>query len=252
MWWVFFRCVKILLGSVIIGLIIQQDASAWSMKAQPRHQLSEVRSTNTLSCPGTFSTITLRGSSGQVEACVMGDNTKIASYYSSNGNVLYGVSFPHESTYYPLDVCRDIWGCVYSEEKDTFVGLSMGDDLLKSGVIYRNFVQHLKKTVVNDATYFSISDASRPYLIVDFEDKILNVESVTVSHNGEWVLVELKGYGVLRIEVQTLQVRRITTKSVAYVSPNDRRAEMAITDDGNTVATMGLGRSIMLYNTNDS
>ena len=244
--WVFIECAKILLLSVAFGVIAQNNVQAWSMERQPEYTVTEAKSDNALPCTGIFSTVILQNEQ-QVEACVMGVNTKVASYYSSDGEVGYAISFPFDSTYYPLDVCIGIWGCVYSQENDTFIGLFRQDQSLKKAIIYSNFVQHLNKFTLNGFTQFFPSESSKTFSVADIEEVILSAESVAVSKNGKWGLVEVRDYGVLRVNIETSEVRRVSAPGIIYGSSSNPRVEMAISDDGKTVVTMGLGKGAVLY-----
>ena len=240
--WVIFKCASVAVIAVGLGLAFTTPASAWSPGASPEFKISNVKINHPNPCPGNYSTIEVNGE-GSVSACVMGQNTRVASYFPSYGGIAYAISFPFENTFYVLDACSGVFGCVYSEQSDTFIG-PIG--------LYKQFVKNLKKLTFGSAVFYSPSENSADLSVKEFAGKTYSPETYAISQNGQWALVELKTYGILRINTQTLEVRRISAPGVSYGYGTDPRIEMAISNDGIGVAIVGLRMGIRVIVASDT
>jgi lysophospholipase L1-like esterase len=239
--WAFLKCVKIILGGMVFGLISCTSAHAWSLNAPPSFQVSNVKVFQSNPCSGNFEFIAVSGE-GSINACVMGNNTRVASYFPAQGGVAYAVSFPFDDAFYRLDICGE-WGCVYSEENDTFLGLSYG---------YKHFVENLKKSVQNGIIHYSPNENTQVFSFTRFGNLSLSGQAVALSHNGKWALVEIKSYGIFRINTQTQEMRRIIAPGFNYGYGYDPRVEMAISNDGKTAAIMGLRMGVWIVVVDDT
>ena len=242
MWWVIFKYASLTVVSILFGLVFATNANAWSPNVSPDSKYSDVKAYHSSPCPGNFGTIAVSGE-GSIQACIMGQTTKVASYYPTQGGVGYAISFPFESTFYRLDVCQGIWGCVYADENDTLAGVTG---------VYKQFVANLSKSVQAGVIHYSPTEASPIFSVGQFAGRSFSPETVATSQNGKWVLAELKSYGFLRINVQTSEVRRIIAPGNDYGYGRDPRVEMAITNDGSTVAIVGLRMGLQLISVDDT
>jgi lysophospholipase L1-like esterase len=230
MWWAIFKCVQVIIGSIVVGFIVSTTVTAWSPEKAPDHRLSDVKVYHSYPCPGKYTAISVAGE-GSIQACVMGESTQVASYFSASGSTNYAISFPLENTFYRLDVCRGIWGCVYAEQNDTFAGIP---------VVYKNFAKHLKKTVEEGVVRYIPNDTAQHFSLNELGKKPLTIPTVATSVNGKWILVEIKGYGIFRVNVESLEMRRVIAPGVEYGYGSDPRMELAISNDGKTIAVVGL------------
>jgi len=238
MWWVVFRYVRMVVVSFLLAFVFSTSVGAWSRDVSPDFIDSDVKVYHSNPCPGNFGTINVSGE-GSAQACIMGQGTRVASYFAAQGGIGYAISFPFESNFYRLDVCQEVWGCVFGEPNDTFVGV-MG--------IYKNFTANLRKSVQSGVVHYSPKENSSIFSVSQFGDRVFTPQSVAVSQNGKWVLVELRTYGFLRINVETSEVRRIIAPGPVYGYGYDPLVEMAITNDGSTVAVAGfrMGLSVVV------
>ena len=240
--WVIFKCVRVLVAAIGLGLFFAANTSAWAPGVSPEFTSSNVKVSDPYPCPGSYGTVDVSGE-GLASACIMGINTRVASYFPSYGGIAYAVSFPFENTFYPLDVCSGVFGCVYAEQSDTFVG---------SSGVYKQFAKNLKRLTFGDAVFYSPNVNSTVLSVKEFAGKTYSPETYAISQNGKWALVELKTYGILRINVQTSEVRRISAPGVSYGYGSDPRIEMAISNDGTGVATVGLRMGVRLIVVNET
>jgi len=242
MWWVIFRYVKIILVSTGLALIFSVSVNAWSTDSSPDYQDSDIKVLQAYPCPGNFGTITVNGN--QISnACIMGSNTKVAWYIPLNGPVTYAVSFPLGNNFYKVDVCQGVVGCVYAEQTDTFIGFTG---------IRQNFVANLKMVNENGTIHYTPKENLTPFSVSQFGGQAFIPQTLATSQNGKWALIELREYGILRINTKTLEVRRISAPGVNYGYGNDPRIEMAISNDGTMVAMVGTRTSIMLIKVDET
>lgn len=237
--WAFLKCVGL---TVLGGVIFTTQVSAWSPNTAPHFQTSEVKIFNQRPCPEVFKDISVSGE-GSISACVMGNSTRIASYFSAQGLAAYAISFPLSDTFYRLDVCSGVWGCVYAEQGDTLVGLSNG---------YNHFAAHLVKTIQNGVIHYSPGDTAESFSFGRFGAVVLSVQSVAISHNGAWAVFEAKDYGIFRIDTKTFEVRRFSAPGFTYGYGYDPRVEMVVSNDGKIVGIVGLNMGLNLVAIDDT
>ena len=230
MWWNVLKYLGIIGASFLCGLIFTTSVNAWSPNVSPDFKQSDVKVYHSRPCPGNFGTIAVSGE-GSIVACIMGENTQVASYFPANGGVAYAVSFPFENTFYRLDVCQGVWGCVYAEQSDTFVGVTG---------IYKHLVAHLSRSIQDGVIHYSLNDNLFVFPLSQFSGRSFIPQTFAASQNGKWALVELKSYGFLRVNIQTLEVRRIIAPGIDYGYGSDPRIEMTISNDGSLVVVVGL------------
>ncbi|MDB5180381.1 MAG: exported protein of unknown function [Candidatus Saccharibacteria bacterium] len=242
MWWAIFKYAKVLFVAVLAVLLFTTSVQAWSVHTTPEYRLSEVKENNPQPCSGMYGDIRLNNG-GSVQACIMGTATQVASYFPAQGGVAYAIRFPFTTNFYHLDVCQGVWGCVYSEEADVLAGIPGG---------YTQFVKSLEKKVINGVVRYVPKDVSRYFSISQFGGKQFLPQSVAVSANGKWLLVEMRDYGIFRINVQTLENRRVMAPGYAYGYGYDPRLEMAISNNGATIAVMGTRAALRVIAINDT
>jgi lysophospholipase L1-like esterase len=241
MLWVFFSLFKIVVMVIISALILSSPIYAWSADGGPIYTTSDVKVLDPMPCPGTFSMISVSGE-GSINACIMGESVRVASYASAQGGTMYAISFPNENIFYHLDLCTGIWGCVYSSENDTMVGFEG---------IYKNLVSKLTKTTVAGVVHYQLIDQQPSFVINKINNTSFQAQSLAISNNGKWVVYELKYYGFILVDVQKLEARRVVAPGVNYGLGNDPRVEMDVANDGATIAITGLRMGLSIISIND-
>jgi hypothetical protein len=236
MWWVIFKYVKTMAVSAGMVLLFSVSVNAWSVDSSPDYRDSDIKVVQPYPCPGNFGTITLNGSEIP-NACIMGSNTKVAWYLPHTGGVNYAVSFPLGNNFYQVDVCQGLIGCVYAEQTDTFIGFSG---------IRQNFIANLKKVNENENVRYVPNENKIPFSVSQFNNRTFIPQTFATSQNGQWAVVELREYGILRINTKTLETRRIVAPGANYGLGNDPRIEMTISNDGSMFAMVGTRTSLVL------
>jgi lysophospholipase L1-like esterase len=242
MGWVIFTCVKIFLTIILFTLTGTTNAEAWSVTKTPEYHASEIKTINTSPCSGTYSNISVNNEIA-LNACVMGEKTRVASFYLPQKGVAYAISFPFDTTFYRLDVCSGVWRCEFAEKTDTFISFETG---------YVNFVKNLTRTIHEGVIRYQPGEASATFSVNQLQGKYISPMSLAVSGNGEWLLIEARDYGIFRINTLTTETRRIIAPGINYGYGTDPRVEMAVSNDGSMVAVMGLRMGIDLVQVDDT
>jgi len=240
--WAIFQYVKVAVASGVVALIFSTSANAWSTSSPPEFIDSDIKVFYSYPCQGTFGTITLDGNEIR-DACIMGENVKVAWYLTRIGTVAYAISFPLSNTYYHLDVCGGTMGCVYAEQTNTFLGF---------GEVYQNFVSTLEISYQNGTLHYAPRPGSSVLSLGNFEGQTFTPQTIATSRNGKWALLEVRDYGIFRIDNRTLDIRRVVAPGISYGYGSDPRIEMTISNDGSTIALVGTRMSISIILVNDT
>jgi lysophospholipase L1-like esterase len=240
MWWAILKYVSVTVVSILCGMVFTTSVNAWPLNVPPDFKSSDVKVSHPHPCPGKYGTISI-SKERPIKACIMGEDTQIASYFPAQGGVAYAISFPFENEFYRLDVCQGIWGCVYVEKNDTFAGV-IG--------VYNHFVSNLITSIQAGVVHYSLNEHSSFFSVSQFGGRQFIPETVAISENGKWVALELKSYGFFRINTETSETRRIIAPGIRYGYAADPQVEMAISNDGNTLMVIGtrMGLSIVAIN----
>ena len=83
-------------------------------------------------------------------------------------------------------------------------------------------------------------------------ETIVDGKTVAISENGTWVAIEIRDYGIFRVNVETLQTRRVYAPGFDYGYGRAPRVEMAISNDGTALGIMGWRMGIELIAINDT
>lgn len=252
MWWAIFKYVVAVFIFAGVSTVLSDSAHAWQQHIPPKFIVSDVSSSNVYACSGRWSTISVNGQ-GSIEACVMGNDVKIASYFPIDGPISYAIQFPSDTKFFPLDVCTGFWGCIYSEVNDSFVGFSWVSPSENRATIYKNFVKNLSRSSQNGLTRYGLSDQSQSFPIEHPSGTLFFAQTAAVSNNGRWVFLEIRNYGFFRVDMQTYETRRIIAPGIQYTSYGPQAAvQLAISNDGSVVAVMGQRMGLWIVMVNDT
>ena len=203
-------------------------------------QLGEVQTCN----GGKVAQIRVRsGSVSTYLACVFGEvgEVRVARFYNPYSGRAYAVSFRTDTDFYPMrGICGGMNGCSYAPKTNTFLVQQYVGHWQKVAGIYRDFTQKLKAgsdPLTGAVWYDFIPDGLPTYFEVGTLP--LSIESAAFSGNGEWLALEMMTLGILRVNVRTLEARRVVAPGSVYGLGSDPLVELAISNDGSSVAVMG-------------
>lgn len=235
------------------GNVAATSSSSWltepivvAQTSQPT-QLAYIATT----CSSDISLISIEGWSVLREACVFGysGNTQVARYIGSSGLYLYAVKFPLDTKFTPIKgLCLHASSCVYGQGSDTFLMQQQQSNGFSTAVI-PDFTQHLVK-YNDEGTYFRF-EYEGDLRYVTYGTQAARTIATAVSSNGKWAFVEVQSYGYVRINLETLQQKRVVAPGVQYGYGSDPTVELTISDDGTKVAIAGWRMSIAVYEVNE-
>jgi len=203
------------------------------------------------SCPAEMLPVFIEGWNELREACVYGGVGKpqLARYVGSSGFYLYAIKFPLDTKFIPIrDMCLNSARCAYGQSGDVLL-MQVQQQYGSSTALIEGFTRRLKR-YTDDGVYFRFENSGVPNYI-SFGSRIAKTNAVAVSPNGRWAVVELEGYGFVRVNVRTGEYKRVIAPGAQYGYGNDPSFEISITDDGTKIAIAGWRASVWVYEVND-
>lgn len=172
----------------------------------------------------------------QLEYIKVGSDQK---YYRVHG--MYGSSSAVRRTHVPFTnslVTRSgytmfTYSATLSIEKNILTSLSPMDN-----------PPHPREYMHTHTPDFTLSDANGPLPVA---------RGLAYSNNGRWLVVELMGIGLARIDLQdNYKTELVSTLAPAYYLGSNPSMVLAISDDGRSVAVGGSNTPFMLYEIDES
>lgn len=203
------------------------------------------------SCPADVFLVSIEGWSELREACVYGGDgmPQVARYAGSTGSYLYAIKFPLDTKFITIrDMCLGAARCVYGQAEDVLI-MQVQQQFGPSAALIEDFTKHLKR-FTDDGTYFRFENSGSPNYI-SLGSRIAKTNAVAVSPNGQWAVVELEGFGFVRVNLKTLEYKRVIAPGAQYGYGTDPSFEMAITNDGTKIAIVGWRASVWVYEVNN-
>lgn len=231
----------VVVGGVIGGILswggqVAAVSSPWL--THPVENLHEVSMDMSVlgHCSGVLQPIKVSGWPMYKEACVQGEPGKprLARYMGNTNTYLYAFSGPFDEQFYALgNLCSSVVACLYGQSADTLLARVQGPFGLQLAMI-TDFSKQLTKQSGNGGTY--LFNQAKGWEYIKIGSQATNVNAFAVSPGGAWGLVELTGYGFVRINLSTLEYRRVVAPGAEYSGGYAPFYELAITRDGSHVA----------------
>lgn len=202
-------------------------------------------------CPSDISLVAVEGWAVLREACVFGysSGTQVARYIGSSGLYLYAIKFPLDTKFTPIKgLCLHASFCAYGQASNTFLMQVQQSNGFSTALI-SDFTQYLVR-YSDEGVYFRFEyQGELPYITNGSRPARTN--AVSVSSNGKWAFAEVQSYGYVRVNLDTLEQKRVVAPGPQYGYGTDPTIELAISDDGTKVAIAGWRMSIAVYEVND-
>lgn len=123
-------------------------------------------------------------------------------------------------------------------------GCPWGGDLY----IYENFISNLdREDSLTQGTSYNYDDSKIKILRYPDNNQPLRVNSVAASDNGQWLVLETIGRGIVRLDRNSMEMRQISGYTGRYGVGLDPKMEMAISDDGSHIAIAGANTPFIVY-----
>lgn len=248
-----------LLVSVAIGFINQKEVSAGATVWQGKQIVkiaegpAQPVSYEASKCSTEMTLIEVEQRDGHVSACIFGQPNalRLARYTHAGGQFGYAVAFPTDTKFTPVrNLCTGLPWCAYGQSEDTLL-LSTSIGVWHWGQAFiKDFSKYL--TLHKDTHRYYTFDYTSEYIFLGAENVPFATNAVSVSANGRWALVELRSYGFVRVDLRTLETRRVVAPGATYGLANDPSFETTITNDGKKIAITGWRSGISVYEITDN
>lgn len=176
---------------------------------------------------------------GLRSVCLYGDERlRIGTFFEGNYSKA-AVGFAYSNK---MNVLEGVCGftCRYSVETDTLVTqqtISQGNLGL---VVYKRVSDRVQPIALPLGEVGYVFNATHPdYEIKNDIGQYVLTPKFNLSQNGRWLVAELPGKGTVVIDLATFTARQITNQGQKYGYGRDPVEELAVSDDGRSVAVMG-------------
>lgn len=201
-------------------------------------------------CPTYYQPEVVKGVTGRIPVCEFGGNVvRMGMTYPDDGSIALVVGGLAGGDMYRVEgVCERMRNCVYAPHTDTLIARYYTPNGLISARVFTHVTQRVTG-MLDPVTgeYKYRFDSSHPdFSFTDETGQPLAVEAVAASDNGKWVGIEYRNYGIILVNQETFEMRRVLAPGFRYDYSVDPTVEMAISNDGKTVAVMGERTGFML------
>jgi hypothetical protein len=217
-------------------------AGDWSSVAPYVHYSQPVLFNWSPYCPTYYQSVNVKDIGVQVPACVYeGEKLSIAVTTGSHGTPRAVVRYSSSREFHGLEgVCSTI-SCIYMPNSDTLIARFYTASPHLGVRVYKNVSQRIQRIAdpVTSAVRF-VFDSSQPDFTLSYDNGTpLAVEGIASSENGKWAAIEYREFGIIVVNLETFDTRRVLAQGMKYGFGFDPSVEMALSNDGRTLAVMG-------------
>jgi len=175
-----------------------------------------------------------------------GDGLKIGSFIE-NGQHKSVVGFPFSTNLHLLEGgCDSV--CLYSPSLDMLVTQQRTSQYGVGMVVFKNVSKRIDRVVVSSSVVKYVFDATHPeYEMKNDKGGYVANRSMNISQNGRWVVTELQDKGLAVVDLKMMTTWQITTEGFRYGQGMDPTEELAISNDGKSVALTGQNSGLRVY-----
>ena len=236
---------------IILGGAKAAHASGWewSNATTTVFQSTKITDTpNTSYCPTAYQTKMIAGVARPTSVCMQsGSTTRFGTYRSEDGFItVVGTKNDSKMYRFAFGACSWYDSCLYIPETDTLATKQyIINGQLRSLVLYKNFSKRLVRPGESSQTYY-FNSSNPDFTYQSDEGYAWPIGGFGASENGQWLAVEQYERGILLVNVDTLTTRKVSGLSYSYSSGFNPRTELAVSDDGQHIAVMGVNAWVQL------
>ncbi len=206
-------------------------------------------------CATSYQSKDIAGEIGVRQTCMTtGENVNFGMYFTGHG-YQPTISFAYDTKMYKVfgAPCEQSLTCRYLPGSDTLVtSQHVVNNYVRSLVVYKNFTKRLTRTLNRLLPIIEYSfDSSNPdYIFKGPSGYAWPVGGFGGSDDGKWLAVEFRQRGIGLLNVETLEMKRISTQAFSYGTGYDPASEIAVSNGGRHVAIMGSNVGLTVYDIN--
>lgn len=204
---------------------------------------------------GCYSTIIQKhfvsGEANPIDVCMMANDRVSFGLYLDSFGINPVVSFGNDIKMYKVtNVCSPNIKCLYLPDTDTLVRkeyISSGS--APSLVLYKNFSKRLTKffDAGSLTNKYSFDSSSPDYTFKNSSGYAWLIGGIGASNNGKWLAMEFYKRGMGLLNVETLEMRRISTQSWTYNVGSNPSTEFAVSNNGSHIAQSGINGGFNIF-----
>lgn len=204
--------------------------------------------------------ITLSRGEESRRSCVV-ENTRVS--VATDMTQQLTVSFPGDSKYYEImnmNGCLAHPACTYLASKDMIIRREISDfdvegwDIATKLNVYTNVTHRLVPNTDwrGQVSWYDLQNRGQPdFELKDVTGKSLPVMSMQTSENENWLVMEIVGAGLVRMDLRDMTMKKFSNLRTNYdngiYAPNAYALGFRISNDGGTVVVGGSGAGLGVY-----
>ncbi len=243
-----------LLPTKIAGAESQVPSWSWSKENPTVFSSNPITDMTPSLCPTLYRLEKIDGEFELKKVCFSTDSTDSKVRFGTMsaqpwGGFINVIGFAYDSKMYTLNgPCYYQNTCIYLPSSDTLVTKQYQTYGYKwSLVIYKNFTKRISRIVNGLTTKYNFDSSNPDYVFKNNYGYGWPIGSIVASNNGKWVGIELMSRGIGLLNVETLEIKRISSVAYGYGSGYDPTVEIAVSDSGDQVAIMGINAGLTVY-----
>lgn len=247
----------ILLSWPEIAVATVNDATwSWTETKPSVSSSTVVTDMATTPCFNSYQMKDVVGESDPKRVCIMtGDNVKFGNYFV-DGRFAPIISFAYDSKMYKIrGACDRSDSCLYLPGSDTLVTKQyLINGIVRSLVVYKDFTHRLARSADSSvsATEYNFDSSNPDYIFRSADGYAWPVGGIGASDDGEWLAIEFRQRGIGLLNIETLEMKRVSTMAFNYGMGFDPTSELAVSNDGGHIAVMGMNSGLTVLDVNSA
>jgi hypothetical protein len=228
---------------------------SWTSQYPDLFSLNSVKTIPPTYCSHALSLEDISGETDKQKICVSRGDTMSFGFDAGIPYKAY-VKFANDLKMHRVyGACTQYDSCLYLPSTDMMVmKQNIINGIVRSLVIYKNYSKRLSSFVnpANMALEY-IFDVSNPdYVFKSLSGYAWPIGGMGVSDDEKWLAIEFRERGIGLLNLETLEMKRISTMSFSYGTGYDPTSELAVSNGGKSIAIMGLNSGATIFENNDN
>lgn len=193
-----------------------------------------------------------------VNACIYDGTNLSFAYYSVGGVKKQAVRVGYDPSFYLISgVCDNASHCFYSSVTDQLVAnRAVSGKTTMIFTVYDDFSKNITKHVdlIKQHIRYSFDTPGAIYPLghPDMPESFNAIRAMGISKNGRWVVAELYENGIVLIDLESMNIRRVYHETYPYGRGYDPTYEITVSDNGEIVAVVGQNVPSMIIQTDSA